>query len=215
MKPYVIKQGDYLLKLAHLLGFDSEKVWNDAKNAELRAERKDPAMLRPGDVLFIPDEPKARLPLNPKEHNFFVARVPSVKIAVVLKQDDEPLANQAYVVEGIAEEDPRKTDNDGRVMIELPVHVREVTVRFVESGQRFNLRVGDLDPPETPSGARMRLTSLGFYGAKLGGGAERYVAHDDVALEGAVRAFQRAQGLDATGQLDATTLRALVDAHGS
>ena len=35
MKPYVVKQGDYLNKLAHRLCFDAEKVWNDPANAEL------------------------------------------------------------------------------------------------------------------------------------------------------------------------------------
>jgi hypothetical protein len=215
VKPYVIKQGDYLLKLAHILGFDANKVWNDGKNAELKKERKDPAMLRPGDILFVPDEPKPRLPLNLKETNVFVARVPSVKVAVVLKQDGKPLADKAYVVEGIGDETPQQTDGEGRVKLELPVHTREVTIRFSETGQRFNLRVGDLDPPETPSGARMRLTSLGFYKAKLAGGGERYVGHEDAALEAAVRAFQNAKGMEATGKLDDTTRAALVEAHGS
>ena len=36
MKPYVVKQGDYLLKIAHLAGFDADDVWGHAKNADLK-----------------------------------------------------------------------------------------------------------------------------------------------------------------------------------
>ena len=39
MKPYVIKQGDYLLKLSHTLGFNHDKVWSDGKNAKMRGHR--------------------------------------------------------------------------------------------------------------------------------------------------------------------------------
>ena len=58
MKPYVVKQGDYLLKLAHGLGFDADTVWNADENADLKAKR-DPNILCPGDLLYVPDsEPK-------------------------------------------------------------------------------------------------------------------------------------------------------------
>ena len=99
MKPYVIKQGDYLLKIAHLLGFDADEVWS--ANAELKALRKDPSMLKAGDVLFVPDEPKPKLRLNKEESNAFVARVPSVKLALQVAEEGEPLKNKKYVIEGL------------------------------------------------------------------------------------------------------------------
>ena len=52
MKPYVIKQGDYLLKLSHTLGFNHDKVWSDGKNAKLKELRKNPNMLQAGDIVF-------------------------------------------------------------------------------------------------------------------------------------------------------------------
>jgi hypothetical protein len=54
MQPYVIRQGDYLLKLAYSFGFDAEAVWNDDKNADLRSQRQDPNTLLPGDILSHP-----------------------------------------------------------------------------------------------------------------------------------------------------------------
>jgi hypothetical protein len=214
MKPYVIRQGDYLLKLAHLHGFDADAVWSDPKNAELKALREDPEMLRPGDVVFVPDEPKKKLRLEPKTTNTFVARVPFVKVSVVLSQDGQALKNERYVVDGLGDDTERVTDGEGRVEVDVPVHVREIVVRLVELGATMKLAVGELDPVETPSGARMRLTSLGHYGAKLAG-ADGWVAHDPDALSAAIRRFQSASALTVTGALDDATREALVKAHGS
>lgn len=36
---YIVRQGDHLEKLAHLLGFDAVKVWGDPKNADLKTLR--------------------------------------------------------------------------------------------------------------------------------------------------------------------------------
>jgi hypothetical protein len=61
MYPYVIKQGDYLAKIAHRFGFDAIAVWNDETNATLRTVRPNPNILYPGDVLYVPG-PSARPP---------------------------------------------------------------------------------------------------------------------------------------------------------
>jgi len=167
MKPYVIKQGDYLTKLAHLLGFDAETVWNDPKNAELKEQRSDPAMLQAGDILVVPDEPKKRLPLEHEAENSYVASVPTISVSVVVADDDEPVADEPYVVEGLGDDEERTTDSEGVVTFEAPVHVREVTVRFTQRVLSFRIGVGEIDPIDTDSGGRMRLTQLGYCGATL------------------------------------------------
>ena len=214
MKPYVIKQGDYLLKVAHILGFDPDQVWNDPKNAELKKLRKDPKMLVAGDILFIPDEPKKGLQLNAKQANAFVAKVPMVKSKVVIAVAGKPWANEKYVIEGLGDDVEHTPDGDGNVSFEAPVHVREVVVRFVDKELVFQVGIGDLDPIGTDSGARMRLTHLGFYGASVEG-ADEYEAFDDKQLAAAVAAFQAENGLPATGALDDATRKAIVVAHGS
>ena len=171
MKPYVIKQGDYLLKLAHHLGFDADTVWNDDANAELKDARKDPDMLQAGDILMVPDEPKKQLDLKKETENNFVAAVPKIAVSLAVTDDDEPLANEAYVVEGLGDDEERTTDADGFVSFEAPVHVREVTVRFVDVDLAFRVGIGELDPIDTDAGVRMRLTQLGFYGPQIAGAA--------------------------------------------
>lgn len=214
MKPYVIKQGDYLTKLAHLRGFDADKVWNDGKNAELKAARSDPAMLQAGDILFVPDEPKKRMALTKETENKYVARVPTVKVSVAVTDDDEPIEDEPYVVEGLGDDTEKKTEKGGMVSFEAPVHLREVTVRFVKRALTFRVGIGELDPIDTDSGVRMRLTQLGFYGAQVAG-EDAYVERSDSQLAAAIAAFQTAHGLNVTGEMDDATRGSLNEVHGS
>lgn len=214
MKPYVIKQGDYLLKLSHTLGFNHDKVWNDGKNAKLKDQRKNPNMLQAGDIVFIPDEPKKKLRLNKEETNAFVAKVPTVTISIVVAADDEPVKDAAYVIEGLGDDTELKTDGKGTATFPAPVHAREVVLFFKDQKLRLKVGIGDLDPADTKPGARMRLQSLGYFGGKVVG-AEQYVADDDDELRAAISAFQSGMKLPVTGELDDDTKSALVKEHGS
>ena len=54
---YIIKQGDYLPKIAQENGFyDYLTIWDHGKNAQLKSKRKNPNVLAPGDELHIPDK---------------------------------------------------------------------------------------------------------------------------------------------------------------
>jgi len=213
MKPYVIKQGDYLKKLAHRRGFVADEVWSDPKNAELKAKRKDPNQLVAGDVLYIPDDPPKKLPFVAKSDNQYVADVPKVKVKVALKVAGTVLKQEPYVVKGIGHDDEeKKTDDDGNVEVEAPVHVREFVIYLPKRKQSCNLLIGGLDPIDVPSGVRMRLTHLGFYGAPPADGS---AGRDENRLAAAIAAFQSANGIEATGEADEATQAALAQAHGS
>jgi hypothetical protein len=215
MKPYVVRAGDYLSKLSHSLGFDADKVWGDAKNADLKKARTDPNMLQAGDILFVPDEPKPKLDLIPESENDFVGIVPMVTVSVVVDEDGIPLANAKYTIQGLGTDDKVfTTDKDGRVKFDAAVHVREAVVRFVDSGHSMKVGIGDLDPIDTDSGARMRLTHLGFFGPVLEGD-EQYEAQSGGQLAAAIAAFQRAKGASVTGLLDDATKKLLTAAHKS
>lgn len=70
-----------------------------------------------------------------------------------------------------------------------------------------------MDPVDTLSGLKKRLTHLGFYQPS------RVVENDDVAdgdaLIAALKAFQSHRGLEPTGKLDLDTEKALTGEHGS
>ncbi len=214
MKPYVIRQGDYLTRIAHRLGFHPSEVWNDPKNAELRALRSDPDTLKSGDILFVPDEPKKRNKYQKESENSYVATVPKLPVALTLDHLGEPVADEKFVVRGLDEALEGVTSSDGRVEFEVDVNVKEVVVELVDKGRSYRMLLGNLDPVDEPSGARQRLMQLGLYSATLEG-EDQYVTHNERQLAAALAAFQRERGLESTGDLDAATVDALRDAYGA
>ncbi len=214
MKPYVIKQGDYLTRLAHRLGFVPKEVWDHPKNAELKAARSDPDTLKAGDILFIPDVPKKRNPFTKETTNAYVAKVPKLPVALTLDHVGEPIANEKYVVRGLDAELEGTTDDAGRVEFEVDVNVKEVVVELVDKKKSFRMLLGNLDPIDEPSGARQRLMQLGIYSATREG-EDQYVAHSPAQLAAALRAFQRREGIPITGELDEASVEALRAAYGA
>jgi hypothetical protein len=217
MKPYVIKQGDYLKKLAFRMGFDADEVWNDPKNSELKEKRKDGDILAPGDILYVPEKPGKKLSFKKGADNAYKAKLPKLSVKVALAgPDGAPLKDEPYVIAGLGDEDVAgSTDGEGNVIFEAAVSVRAVKLTLTKRKQTFQVLVGDLDPVDEPSGARMRLSHLGLYGGSYADGPEPYASRDEAQLAAAITAFQKKQGLPATGKLDDATKAALVAAHGS
>lgn len=206
MKTYVVRQGDYLEKLANQLGFDAGSVWNAGENAELRAKRR-PEQLCPGDVLHVPDPDLDWQRLEAGTSNRYRARVPRVLVNLVFERDGKPDANQRCVIEGLGAPVETTTDGQGRLVVRVPVIIREFSVRFVERNVVHAVQVGDMDPIEEASGVAKRLVHLGYLAERL---------QDDAAeLSSAIARFQKAQELPATGAIDDRTRDALETAHGS
>jgi len=210
MKPYVIRQGDYLAKLAWRFGFDAKEVWNDAKNADLKLTRKG-EMLLPGDLLFIPDKPRPTVvALTPETMNSYTAEAPRVEVTLSFNDDTGPLKGEACLVSGLSEaEQEMTTDGGGHLKVLVPVHTVELTVTFSKRNVSYRLQVGHLDPPEEKSGLAERLKTLGFLSdASLTGAI-------DARLQDAVIAFQKANGFQPTGVADEATRTAIIAAHKS
>ncbi len=216
MKPYVIRQGDYVTKIAHLHGFDAATVWNDPKNQKIREKRPDWNIIHPGDVLWIPDRTDRR-PLLVKNGttNRYVANIPKMPVELRIQVGGEALPNEPYLLLGLGP-DPieGETDDDGWLRTTVPVHVRELEVLLTERDRTLRLRVGDMDPVDTLSGLKKRLTHLGFYQPSRVGVENDDVADGD-ALIAALKAFQSHRGLEPTGKLDLDTEKALTGEHGS
>lgn len=215
MQPYVVRQGDYLTKLAHQLGFDADEVWKDAKNSELKDLRKSPDILAPGDVLFIPTEPPPSLALTSGTTNDYNATIPRVTVTLVFLDGTEPLKGEPCSIEGLDANDPdvpTSTNDEGKLVLQIPVTIREIAVRFPDRTLGYRFCVGDLNPAIEPSGIRQRLCNLGYlltHDVAEGGST----AEEDEVLKMAVSYFQSANGLAATGEIDDATRKAIVDAH--
>lgn len=207
MKSHVIRTGEHLSRIAHDAGLDPEVVWKHPKNQELRERRGDPHILCEGDVIFLPLDEEAPLPLDVGQDNRFAAVVARTEARVRFGAADEPFANEPFVVEGLDEELRGETDGDGNLVIEAPVTARVAKVVFERLGLSFQVILGEMDPIDEVSGVELRLAMLGFL---------KEPPQD--ALEGAtleaLTAFQREKRLPATGAMDPATLDALRAAYG-
>lgn len=164
MQPYVIRRGDYLLKVAYESGFDADSVWDNARNSDLRTLRKDPNILAPGDMLFIPDAsdgPDYKT-LQTGSTNSFVSQAPPTPVTV--KFCDPALASQPCTIAELPDLRDLKTDANGVLTFQAPVSLETATVRFagVNPAVMFACQLGRLDPVDTLTGIFQRLQNLGY-----------------------------------------------------
>lgn len=210
---YVVRQGDCWSKIARQFGFpDYKLLYDDPANAELKAKRPNPNVLRPGDRIQIPDRTPKTVDLGSgRKHTL---RVKSVRKALRLKlvaHDGEPLAGESYELD-LGDGSPRTgaTDGDGKLEELVPAQTSSATLTV---GDRvLRLRLGHLNPiaeakEDDFSGVQGRLKNLGYDPGPADG---KYGPRTRAALA----IFQSDEGLDPTGEADDATLGKLVEAHG-
>lgn len=196
---YSVKRGDCLSSIAARFGFANYKdIYEHPKNEALRARRKDPNVIHPGDTIFIPDrQPKAVSCATGKVHSFELKR-PQKYLRVVLQNHlGEPMVNTPYQLGFGATIIEKRTGDDGLIEELVPIELAEATLTI--HGLRRTLKIGDLNPIEHAdeglSGIKARLTNLGF--DTMGLSAEM-----DEDTSDAIMAFQDINGLERTGKVD-------------
>jgi hypothetical protein len=247
MRPYVIRDGDHLLRLATSMGFDADSVWADPRNADLCEARPSMHILCPGDLLYVPQVVRKWQKVTTGAVNRYVANIPKIKIALTFTSEGEPVASEPCSIRELPELGDLTTDAQGTLRFEAPVTLHVVTVDFPGVGVFQTLRIGNLDPISVDSGVEQRLRNLGFCSSDPSGddgpededskddaddqnadGADPSDSGDasdddsaaddddapDAALSEAIRGFQRARGLDATGILDDETRQQLEQLYG-
>lgn len=211
MTPHTVRQGEYLAKIAMRFGCSIAAIWDDPANADL-AKLRDPNILLPGDVLWVPDVPRKWLPTQTGATNVFNVIVPTIPVRLVFGDESAPFANEACEVDGLpdsGEDPPETTDGDGALVLEVPVYVWAVQVTFPDKGLSYAVQVGFMDPIDTPVGVRKRIHNLGYYDI------DSNEAGADEAQILAIAAFQAGEDLPVTGEFDDDTRAALLAAHGS
>ncbi len=210
VQPYIIRQGDYLSKLAASRGFDPKEVWEHDSNKDLRGLRQNPEVLCPGDVLRVPTRSPPSVPLRLQTQNAFSAEVPKIELHIVVKgSDDRPRVNARYKVYG-AQADALEgtTDGEGVATFKLAVTVESIQIVFEKDESAYHFHVGHLDPADQATGVRQRLEHLGYYEERLG-------ARDaEERLKEAIRNFQTQERLTVTGVADEETQARLCQVHG-
>jgi hypothetical protein len=167
MQPFVIRQGDYLMKLAYSFGFDADAVWNDDKNTDLRKVRPDHNILYPGDVLYVPEKSgnAVATALVTGATNDFATSAPVVMIAV--RFTGQGLGSQPCSVRELDSLTGLTTDADGLLSFSAPVTLETITISLDALSIDCACLVGGLDPIATASGVYQRLQNLGYIPADL------------------------------------------------
>lgn len=205
MAIHTVDRGDSIPSLAHDNGHFWETLWNHPQNADLKRRRRTPNILNPGDEVFIP-ELRLKTVSKPTDttHKFERKGVPA-KIRMQLKMLGEPRKNEPYslilddkTIEGT-------TDGDGFVEAFIRPNCTGGKLILTNTGEEIPIALGHLNPIDTVSGVRQRLSNLGFY---CGDGDEV-----DDATKTALAQFQGAHGLPKTGAIDEPTRGKLHSLH--
>lgn len=213
---YLVKQGDYLTKIAHEHGFsDFLTLWDDPANAELRQKRKSPNVLFPGDVVAIPDsEPKRETGSTEQRHRF-VAKGKPLKLRLEVEDAfRDPLRNAPCELEVEGErKDVKRSDAQGRLEVGIPPNTQRGRLVFREVDTVFkdfvlDIQIGSMDPVVEIAGQSKRLVNLGYL-KKLA--ADR----DDPEFLSALQEFQIDHDLVVDGRCGRVTQAQLEKVHGS
>lgn len=164
---YTVMQGDCIESIAFAHGHHWETLWNHPGNRELVAGRGNPNILLPGDSVFVPGiVPRSQAITTGQVHPFRVKGVPFSLNIQLLDEEGRPRENQEYTlsIDG-APSEAGSTLSGGWIRRSLPPGSRQgrLVVRQGMIEEHYSLRVGHLDPYDSLSGLRQRLTSLGFH----------------------------------------------------
>lgn len=213
-KIHIVKQGEYLAKIAKNYGFNNWRtIYDHPDNIEFREKRPNPNIIYPGDKIVIPDKMVKEESEKTEQRHKFHFKVERLWLRIVVKDlDDQPLANIAYklVVDNLNFEDV--TNDEGLLEHKIPVGVDSGALHINEWA--LPLKIGHLDPIEEVRGWQARLDNLGYYGGPIDG-----KIHDDKGkllpfLKSAIEEFQLDNKLKVDGIMGLETIKKLKQVHG-
>jgi hypothetical protein len=166
---YKVKQGDCISSIADKYNLSTETIWNHPDNAELKEKRKDPNILFKDDVIVIPDkETKEEACETGQLHSFRRKGIPP-KVSLCLMDGDKHRKNLDYRIFVDGKIIKGKTDSKGTIDEFVPSSAKRGELVIDETGEKYNLELGKLDPISEESGIRQRFENL----SKLRPGADQ------------------------------------------
>lgn len=206
MPDITVSSGQSIVSIAKDHGFFWETLWKHGGNGGLRAARSDPNVLYEGDVVHVPEITKKHESRPTEARHVFKRKGDPVKYRLQLMHFGSPRANEGYLLEIGGERIEGTTDGDGKLEEFLPGNSTSGRLLLRDGEEVYPVRVNRLDPADTITGAQQRLRNLGYPVPRATGKA-------DEATRTAIAAFQERQGLESTGELDASTASAIEAMH--
>jgi hypothetical protein len=218
-----VTQGEHLSEIGSKYGFpDYRVIWNHPQNTGLRSERKNPNILFPGDVIFIPDKQikydssptdqrhvfqvnKQRLFLRIRLEREFGDAVRDTKCELRVGSEVKLLTSDAS---GQIQEEIPSDAHDANLIVKDTIEAAaEAQIQKLPLNVEMKIKIGHMDPSDKPSGQLARLINLGYYRA-----AEDPV--DSHEFQSAIEEFQCDHGLLVDGKCGPKTRAKLEEVHG-
>lgn len=202
---HTVKEGECISSIAFDYGFFPETIWNDSHNADLKETRKSPNVLLPGDIVYVPDKRESEADIAvEKRHPFRRKGVPEIFKLQLLDENDKPRSGVRYKLVVDGKELTGTTDGSGR--LQQPISPKAQTAELlIDPHERYELKLGRLEPVDSEKGVRVRLVNLGFLGEVNAKRAE---------YKSALEQFQKTCSLPVTGEPDEATRKKLLEEHG-
>ena len=208
MSKYVIKEGECLFSIAQRHGLFWKKIWAHPKNSELQRRRRDPNILHPGDVVFIPEkEEKQENGSTELRHRFRKKGVPA-KVRLRLMRHNRPRPNESYVLEVDGTLSSGTTDTDGMLEHSIPPNAKKGKLYVGKRREEYVLNLGHMDPLNELIGIQKRLNNLGFHCGPANGVLGPRTTD-------ALKTFQKKHNLPESGEADEATKNKLTEVYGS
>ena len=134
MPVYTVEQGDTISSIADANGFFWETLWNHARNGRLKAQRKNPNALLPGDQVFIPAKrQKKESCITDQAHYFHLKGVPVRFNVCIMNADGGARGGLPYtlVIDGKTYEG--RTSQDGMISEVIGPQAREGTLTLKDA----------------------------------------------------------------------------------
>ena len=126
-------------------------------------------------------------------------------------EEEEPWADAPYHLDIDGTVTDGQTDGDGRIEVSISPSAAEGQLTMEPGTERekvYPLRLGCLDPANTVTGVADRLNNLGFHD----GSRPTEMTEE---LQSSLRAFQKSNELEVSGEIDQPTQDKLRELHGS
>lgn len=201
-----VSPGDSVPSIAQDSGHFSDTIWNHPANAELKAKRKNPNILFPGDEITVPAIRLKDFSCATDARHSFKRRGIPAKLKIQLFLLGEPRANEDYTLILDDKIIRGKTDADGNIEAFIPPNCKGGVLKLNGGKEEYPVRIGHLNPIDTVSGIKQRLNNLGY---NCGDETEE---ETDAVLE-AVLQFQKDNSLPETGEFDDATRAKLESLH--
>lgn len=190
---YQVQQGDCLNSIAKEYGLLWTTIWNHPRNSSLKEKRKDPNILYPGDMLFIPEKDLKNETGATQQTHTFVLKDSRCKLKITLLCNDKPRASEPYRLTIDSVVFSGQTSSDGSLEQSIQPDARVGHLTLTKANEEYDLLLGHMDPITEISGIQMRLQNLGFY---IGEKADGIMGPKTAS---GVRAFQTKYNLKVDG----------------